>query len=142
MTIPESKRAELAEAAAPLIKWLRENTHPHCTAIATQSDIEITEGLMVVKFPFADDRSSEPKPSRPVRTKVPTSEPEEGDYLLYYCDQTRGRDWLSDWGNREDMFALMGWEADKGNDVWVVDPSKTQKFLPDGRVEPYVRRKP
>lgn len=45
MTITEKQRTEMLEAAKPLIKWLNENCHPHCKAVATQRTVELFEGL-------------------------------------------------------------------------------------------------
>lgn len=37
---------ELKKAAAPLIKWLCENHHPHVTAIVTPTSVEVLEGVV------------------------------------------------------------------------------------------------
>lgn len=36
---------KLKEAAAPLIKYLSENHHPHVTAMVTNTSIELSEGI-------------------------------------------------------------------------------------------------
>ena len=41
---PEQFRA-LLDAAKPLIKWLNDNCHPHCTARVDQVSVELTEGI-------------------------------------------------------------------------------------------------
>lgn len=35
----------MLEAAKPLIQWMNENCHPHCTAIVDSTTIELTEGI-------------------------------------------------------------------------------------------------
>ena len=45
MILTEYQRDEILEAAKPLIKWLNENCHPHCTAHVDQTTIEIMEGI-------------------------------------------------------------------------------------------------
>lgn len=49
MTLTEEKRTELLEAAKPLIKWLNENTHPHCEASVTQDYVELLEGVALCR---------------------------------------------------------------------------------------------
>lgn len=45
MTLSEPQQHEMLEAAKPLIKWMNENCHPHCTAIVDQTRIELMEGV-------------------------------------------------------------------------------------------------
>lgn len=45
MTITKEQQEQMLEAAKPLIKWLNENCHPHCTAHVDQNTIELTEGI-------------------------------------------------------------------------------------------------
>jgi len=40
---------ELREAALPLMEWLAENCHPHCTIIVDSEHIELVEGLATVR---------------------------------------------------------------------------------------------
>ena len=40
---------ELREAAAPLIKYLNDNHHPHVTAIVEPTSVELLEGKMSVR---------------------------------------------------------------------------------------------
>lgn len=35
----------LREAALPLIQWLNDNCHPHCTVMVNSERIELVEGL-------------------------------------------------------------------------------------------------
>jgi len=35
----------MLEAAKPLIKWMNENCHPHCTARVDQYRVELMEGI-------------------------------------------------------------------------------------------------
>jgi hypothetical protein len=48
---------ELKEAAAPLIKWLNDNYHPHVTAIVTPTSVELLEGVLNIPkiFDFVKD---------------------------------------------------------------------------------------
>jgi len=45
MTITKEQQEQMLEAAKPLIKWLNENCHPHCSAHVDQSTIELKEGI-------------------------------------------------------------------------------------------------
>jgi hypothetical protein len=45
MIITEEQSASMLEAAKPLIKWMNENCHPHCTALVDQMRIELVEGV-------------------------------------------------------------------------------------------------
>lgn len=49
MILSEEKRAAMLEAAKPLIKWLNENCHPHCTARVDQTTVELSEAVAVCK---------------------------------------------------------------------------------------------
>jgi len=49
MIITEKQSQEMLEAAKPLIKWMNENCHPHCTAHVDQMQIELTEGIATNK---------------------------------------------------------------------------------------------
>lgn len=46
MTITTKQQNELLEAAKPLIKWLNENVHPHCSVHVDQTDVELHEGIV------------------------------------------------------------------------------------------------
>lgn len=39
----------LLEASKPLMKWMSENCHPHCTACVDQNTVELSEGIAVNK---------------------------------------------------------------------------------------------
>ncbi len=41
----EARNHSMLEAAKPLIKWMNENCHPHCTAHVDQTGVELTEGV-------------------------------------------------------------------------------------------------
>lgn len=43
------ERQELQEAALPLMEWLWENCHPHCTVIVDSERAELVEGLAIVR---------------------------------------------------------------------------------------------
>ena len=45
MTLNKEQLAELLEASKPLIKWLNENCHPHCSAMVDCSKVELVEGI-------------------------------------------------------------------------------------------------
>jgi hypothetical protein len=45
MTITTEQREQMLEAAKPLIKWMNENCHPHCSAYVDQNTIELMEGI-------------------------------------------------------------------------------------------------
>ena len=40
------------EAARPLVKYLKEQHHPHVTAVVTAVNAELVEGLMMVSYPY------------------------------------------------------------------------------------------
>jgi len=48
MTLTKLQQEQMLEVAKPLIKWLNENCHPHCTAHVDQNTIELTEGIAVL----------------------------------------------------------------------------------------------
>ena len=41
----EERSHQLLSAARPLIKWLNENSHPHCAALVTPTSVKLTEDL-------------------------------------------------------------------------------------------------
>jgi len=45
MKIPQVQRLEMLKAAKPLMDWLEQNTHPHCTIILDSTKAELVEGL-------------------------------------------------------------------------------------------------
>lgn len=45
MTITKEQQKEMLEAAKPLIKWMNDNCHPHCTAQVDLNTIVLTEGI-------------------------------------------------------------------------------------------------
>jgi len=47
--ITKKQMDELLEASKPLIKWLNNNCHPHCSVIVDCSTAELVEGLAMVK---------------------------------------------------------------------------------------------
>ena len=48
MTITLKQQAELKEAARPLVEWLKDNCHPHCTVIVDSQKAELVEGIASV----------------------------------------------------------------------------------------------
>ena len=47
MTLTEKQREDMLEAAKPLMKWLSDNCHPHCSASVEVDRIELVEGVAV-----------------------------------------------------------------------------------------------
>lgn len=45
MTITQEQLEQMLEAAKPLIKWLNDNCHPHCTATVDQNSVALSEGI-------------------------------------------------------------------------------------------------
>jgi hypothetical protein len=39
----------LREAALPLMQWLNDNCHPHCTVMVDSEQIELVEGLATAR---------------------------------------------------------------------------------------------
>lgn len=48
MTITMKQQAEMLEAALPLMKWMNENAHFHCTAIVQLDRIELLEATAMM----------------------------------------------------------------------------------------------
>lgn len=46
----EVQRKEFEKAATPLIKWMRENGHPHMTCIVTSVAAELVEGIAIGRW--------------------------------------------------------------------------------------------
>ncbi|MCK5019625.1 MAG: hypothetical protein KAS32_21380 [Candidatus Peribacteraceae bacterium] len=46
----ESDPNEFSEVVKPLMKWLKENHHPHVKAIVTSMDAELVEGMESTGF--------------------------------------------------------------------------------------------
>ena len=49
MILTKEQIDALREAAMPLMQWLNDNCHPHCTAIVNSEWIELVEGLATAK---------------------------------------------------------------------------------------------
>ena len=49
MILSEAKSKEMLEASKPLMKWMSENCHPHCTAIVDVNSVELVEGIATVR---------------------------------------------------------------------------------------------
>lgn len=45
MKLTEEQQGQMLEAAKPLIKWMNDNCHPHCSANVDQNTVELTEGI-------------------------------------------------------------------------------------------------
>ena len=43
MTVTEGKAKEMLEAAKPLMKWMAQNCHPHCTATVDCASVDLAE---------------------------------------------------------------------------------------------------
>jgi hypothetical protein len=46
--ITDEQRKEFDAVAKPLIKWLNDNCHPHCSIIITTTHAELVEGVNVL----------------------------------------------------------------------------------------------
>jgi hypothetical protein len=51
MTLTTKQVEELNTAARPLVAFMTENCHPHCTVIVEHGSVELVEG--VVRIPMA-----------------------------------------------------------------------------------------
>lgn len=49
MTLTREQIEKMLESAKPLIKWMNENCHPHCTATVDQTRVELLEGVAMDK---------------------------------------------------------------------------------------------
>lgn len=47
MNLTTEQRNEMLESAKPLIKWLNDNTHPHCFIVVDQTRVELVESQAV-----------------------------------------------------------------------------------------------
>ena len=45
MVLNKDQFDELLEVSRPLIKWINENCHPHCSAMVDCSRVELVEGV-------------------------------------------------------------------------------------------------
>ena len=45
MIVTEEQRQSMLEASKPLMQWMNENCHPHCTAHVDCNTVELTEGV-------------------------------------------------------------------------------------------------
>ncbi len=48
MVVTEKQRQEFEKLARPMIEWLNNNCHPHCSVNITQDSAELLEGVCVV----------------------------------------------------------------------------------------------
>jgi hypothetical protein len=63
MILTEEQLNSLRKAALPLMLWLTENCHPHCTAIVDSGRTELLEGLATAMYrPEALQPESQPHP--------------------------------------------------------------------------------
>lgn len=58
MTLSKEQCESFNLAAAPLMQWLRENCHPHVTAIVDSERAECLEGLAAVRRSGIFERTS------------------------------------------------------------------------------------
>ena len=49
MTLNEADKKEFEEAARPLIKFLNDKCHPHCSVIVDNESAELVEGVAVFR---------------------------------------------------------------------------------------------
>lgn len=45
MILTTEQQQTMLDAAKPLMQWMNENCHPHCTAQVDQCDIVLVEGI-------------------------------------------------------------------------------------------------
>ena len=45
MTLTKEQQHQLLEAAKPLIAWMNNNCHPHCTASVDQRSVKVDESI-------------------------------------------------------------------------------------------------
>lgn len=45
MKTTEDQRKAMLEAAKPLMQWMNENCHPHCSARVDKNTVELVEGI-------------------------------------------------------------------------------------------------
>ena len=45
MTITEQQRLSMLEAAKPLMKWMADNRHPHCSIMMDAVAVELVEAV-------------------------------------------------------------------------------------------------
>lgn len=56
MTLTKDQIVAFKEAALPLMQWLNDNCHPHCTAIVDSERAEVMEGLAsVMREPIQEE---------------------------------------------------------------------------------------
>ena len=48
MILSEAQRAEFHKAAKPMIKFLNDNCHPHCSVYVDTTRAELVEGIAAV----------------------------------------------------------------------------------------------
>jgi hypothetical protein len=73
MILTEEQLNSLSQAALPLMIWLSENCHPHCTAIVDSGRTELLEGLATAIY--------KPEAKQPESTEAqPESQPESEPY--------------------------------------------------------------
>ena len=62
MTITEAQRLSMLEAAKPLMKWMADNCHPHCSITLDAVAAELTEAVAkVATLEFAEKADVPPK---------------------------------------------------------------------------------
>ena len=49
MILTSKQLVTLKEAAMPLMQWINDNCHPHCTAVVDSEHIELLEGLATAR---------------------------------------------------------------------------------------------
>ena len=49
MILSKTQYDEMLETAKPLMKWLADNFHPHCSARVDDSSCELVEGIATVR---------------------------------------------------------------------------------------------
>lgn len=62
MIITPEQKTQLMEAAHPLVRWMKENCHPHCIAHVDQDSVALFEGI-AAQCPVSADREEQPDDS-------------------------------------------------------------------------------
>jgi hypothetical protein len=45
MILTKEQTETILEAAKPLMRWLSDNCHPHCSALVDSGSVELVEGI-------------------------------------------------------------------------------------------------
>lgn len=54
MSFTKEQQEQFKEAARPLVLFMQQHCHPHCTTIVTSIHAELVEGMLGQPFSFPD----------------------------------------------------------------------------------------